>query len=113
MASSTTSLLRPGHASFLTYANKLERAGYSDASLDLVYDEIDELLRNNRFTDIDEILRETPVEDCSTKILLAILTATAPAKTVLAMRSEFFQRVKSILASRKESEPGLLDGLEQ
>ncbi|MBI3406914.1 MAG: hypothetical protein HY040_00975 [Planctomycetes bacterium] len=113
MAPSTTAVIKPGHASFIIFANKLDRSGHSDASLDLIYDEIDELLRAQRFADIDEILREAAVPNCSTDVLLAILTATAPAKSRLAARSDFFQQVKSVLDTRDEKEPGLLDGLEQ
>ncbi|MCI0643158.1 MAG: hypothetical protein L0Y72_18240 [Gemmataceae bacterium] len=105
-------LLKPGYGSFVTYANKLDRAGHNDASLDLIYDSVDELLRASQFEECNEILKGIEVESCSIDVLLAILTATAPARSQLKSRDQFFQLVKSFVERRGLQEPGLLDGLE-
>ncbi|MCI0377559.1 MAG: hypothetical protein L0215_08135 [Gemmataceae bacterium] len=105
-------LLKPGYGSFVTYANKLDQAGHSDASLDLIYDSVDELLRASQFEECDEILKGIEIEACSIDVHLAILTATAPARSQLRSRDHYFQQVKSLAERRGLQEPGLLDGLE-
>jgi hypothetical protein len=98
-------------AAFLERAVALEQSGVTDSSLDLIYDSVDELLRRGQFAMIDSVLCELDVARHSADILLALLTATAPARSHLASRKAFFRRVKQVVESRGEYERGLLRGL--
>lgn len=83
-----------------------------EAALDFLFENIDELLRENRNKEIDALLRRQNVEKLSTDILLGLLTATAPARTRLSARSEFYSRVKHELSVRNGFDVSILDGLE-
>lgn len=96
---------------FIRRAKDFEKAGHSDLALDIIYDEIDDLLRARRFALCTSILDGTDTAQCSADILLALLTATLPAKSELPTRLLFFQRVERELGQRHECEEGLLDGL--
>jgi hypothetical protein len=98
--------------SFIRRARRLDAQGRTDAALDLIYDSVDELLRSNQFPEIDAIVARVAVEDCSTDILLGLLTATLPARTKLLLRKHFFWAVDRNLKTRPEYEGGLLAGLE-
>lgn len=90
----------------------LEQRGQFDAALDVVYDAIDDLLCRGQFAIVDAVLAKLDPSACSVDILVALLTATAPAGAKLAGRKQFFQRVSQVLRARNECQPGLLDGLE-
>jgi hypothetical protein len=90
----------------------LESHGSIDGAIDLINDAIDELFRRGQFALCDYVLAETNPMNYSTDILLAILTATAAAKSRLEMRQRFFAASKKAIKARKEYELGLLDGLE-
>jgi len=100
-------------AGFVERARQLEQRGYPDTALDLIYDSVDELLRRGQFALCDSILSQVNVAECSVDVLMALLTATAPASANLATRGEFLRGVERVLENRGEYEPGLLDGLER
>lgn len=95
----------------VTKANRLYSDGFSEAALDLIYDDIDQLLRHHRFAECDYVLCCTDVASCSVDILLALLTATLPAKAKLSTRAAFLQHVEQSLRSRNENPDELLEGL--
>jgi len=97
---------------FIGRAGQLDRRGQTDAALDLIYDQIDTLLRSGDLPRIDAVLQRADVNSLSTDLLLGLLTATLPARTRLASRRGFFNRVEAVLRKRGDWEDGLLNGLE-
>lgn len=98
--------------SFVHRARRLASRGQIDSALDLIYDQIDELLLSSDFDRVDRTLSEASPDDLPLPILLAILTATLPAKGRLQARSAFFESVQRSLKERGEFEDELLVGLE-
>jgi len=98
--------------SFVRRSQRLDEQGRTDAALDLIYDSIDERLRNSQFPEIDTILAQLPTNELSTDILLGLLTATLPARRKLDARRTFYCEVENSLKQRGEYEDGLLTGLE-
>ena len=97
--------------SFIQRAQRLVCRGRVDAALDLVYDSIDALLRLGRYAAVDGILSSTAPVECSTDILLGLLTATLSARSKLHFRTKFFSDVSQVVTIRPEYEEGLLTGL--
>jgi hypothetical protein len=84
-----------------------------DAALDEVYDAVDALLYAGDWPAAEAVLRShSPVALVPTDKLLALLVATAPAKSRLPGRAAFLAEVRSALAARGEHEARLLEGLE-
>jgi hypothetical protein len=97
---------------FVDRARRLDATGRTDLALDLLYDAIDQMMRESRFEELDAIIVGLPVAECSLDVLLAVLTATLPARTRLASRPRLFSDVQSTLEQRGEFEERLLTGLE-
>jgi hypothetical protein len=97
---------------FVDRARRLDATGRTDLALDLLYDAIDQLLRESKFDELNAILCGLPIAECSLDLLLGFLTATLPARTKLPSRPQFFADVKAELQNRGEFEVGLLTGLE-
>jgi hypothetical protein len=98
--------------SLLARAQRLDASGHRDTALDLVYDSIDELMRQRNFLALDSLLAHTQVGDVSADLLLGLLTATLPARKSLPSRRRLFHEVERVLRVRGEYEQGLLTGLE-
>ena len=79
--------------------------------LDVLYAEIDGLLRVGKFDVLDAKLRVGLVDLLSTDELLTVLTATAPARDKLRERASFLARAEAEIVRRGEMGDGLLDGL--
>jgi hypothetical protein len=86
--------------------------GERDAALDLVYMQVDALLKDGRFDLVDSILKNTEIERLGTDLLLALLTTTLPARDKLVERGTFFERTERLLKRRGKWRPTLLAGLE-
>lgn len=99
-------------ARFLQQANHLDRRGHTDAALDIVFEQIDELLLDGEFAQVDRLLSDIVPAAYSADLLLGILTITLPAKHRLSQRQMFYQQVEQALVQRDEMEDGLLVGLE-
>jgi hypothetical protein len=99
-------------SSFLDRARRLGNVGQTDAALDIIFDQIDELLLSRDFARVDELLSTTLANDLSADLLLGILTATLPAKSHLVQRTTFYEQVEAALRERGELEDDLLVGLE-
>ena len=106
------SFLQTTAGSFLERANQLDKRGQTDAALDLIYDQVDALLRSGALARIDALLSGTDVRSLSPDVLLGLLTATLPARTKLRSRKAFFKKVETFLKSREDWENDLLTGLE-
>lgn len=103
---------RPPAESFFRRAVRLDKAGHIDASLDLIYDAVDELMQKGAFDCLDSILSKMRIDNVSVDILLGLLTSTLPGRSRLPSRPEFFRTVEQVLKKRGEYEEGLLTGLE-
>ena len=97
---------------FVERAVRLDKSGKTDAALDLIYDNVDSLLSNGKYEELDLMLKSVDADLLPTDILLGLLTATLPAKTKLPSRSNFFQLTEMQIKTRAEWEEGILTGLE-
>lgn len=100
------------HESFVARACRLDELQRTEAALDLIYDAVDQLMRDNELERLDSILAESPVDSLSVDILLGLLTATLLARSRLPSRGAFFNAVEQSLKRRGAYEQGLLTGLE-
>jgi hypothetical protein len=103
---------RPRLESPIIRARRLDEKGRTDAALDLIYDWVDEMLRNEKMVELDSALTKLSVADLSTDLLLGVLTATLPARNRLPSRSRLFAEIEKAIRNRGEYEEGLLTGLE-
>lgn len=99
-------------AAFLDLARRLDKSGQTDAALDIVFDQIDELLLAGKFSQVNRLFVDIATEVYSVELLLGILTVTLPAKNQLQDRAEFYKRTAQTLQSRGELQEGLLVGLD-
>lgn len=97
---------------FLDRARRLDKAGNTDAALDLIYESVNGKLSRGRFKDVDAVLQTTEPWSLSVDLMLGLLTSTLPARTKLPSRGTFFQKSEAAIKDRKEWEDGLLTGLE-
>jgi hypothetical protein len=97
--------------SFIERARRLDEMGNTDAALDLLYDAVDDLMRSGKFSELNAIIANLSVNDCSLDVLLGVLTATLPARRRLPARAKFYEQAAQIIKSRGEYEDGLLTGL--
>lgn len=81
-------------------------------SLDLVFEEIYDLVRDHEFAKIDAILDAVDVEMQTPEMLVGYLSASNPAKRYLAARVRFMERVeKKLRRDAHYDVDGLLRGL--
>lgn len=73
---------------------------------------VDFLLCNGRYGEVDDLLVERPVSDTDTDSIISLLTATLPAKSKLLHRKEYFASAQIVLGGRGEDVAGCLGGLE-
>ena len=82
-----------------------------EVKIDIIYDNIDELLCNNKFGLVDLLLETVDLNKLSTDALIGILSITSSASNKLPHRAFFFNRVKNLLNSKGEDVDALLRGL--
>ena len=80
----------------------------SDATLDMLYDGIDDLLSSGRFAFVDWILASLHL-DLPPDVWLALLTITLPAESKLPHRAEKLEKVRSMFRADADV---ILKGLE-
>ena len=93
-------------------AIELSRGGKQDESLDVIFDNIDEMLLRGEFEECDSVLSTMPVNQLSNAQLITVLTATLAAKIELQNRGNFVRQVHSVLESRDSDADLLVRGLE-
>ena len=109
----TRLVITPSRAgNFVEMANRLAEQGRVDAALDLIFARVDETFRRGDFFDCDHQLQHLAVGDYNTEVLLGLLTATLPARSLLPSRPDFYSRTEAEIFRRGEMEPGLLTGLD-
>lgn len=85
----------------------------NNAGIDGVFVGVDSLLRAGAFDSVNQILLTLPIEEIDTDLVLAFLTITAAARSLLPDRSHYFARAKELFIKRGEEDiEGLLVGLE-
>jgi hypothetical protein len=108
----STKATPPEPEDFLDRARRLDQRGRTDAALDIVYDQIDEMLLAGKVGEVDQRLANADTSRYSVDLLLALLTITLAAKPHLPSRAVFFTRADATLRARGEWEESLLVGLE-
>jgi len=83
-----------------------------DAAIDVIFDKIDQMLTDGKFTEVDDILREIDVEKMKMVYLIGFLTITYAAHSKLVERDIFFERVSGHLEKTEpERREAVLVGL--
>lgn len=98
----------PQVPTFINHANDLKNR---DKGLDLLYDNVDQLMKDGRFCYLNSLLYNLNAQNYSTDILIGLLVSTLPVKTKLSSRPDFLSRVKEILYWRGDWTSDLLTGL--
>lgn len=101
-------------ASFLAKLTVLVQDGQEDDAMRLIYSHFHALRRAGCYGDCDAILDELDERQLAPVLLVAVLTITAPVKSKLAQRTNFYNRAKqAILGVRgPETTERMLVGLE-
>lgn len=107
-----TPMVIAASAKWVDDAISLEAEGKKEESLDVIFDNFDELLLAGKFPECDSVLSSIPISLMSNAQLLTVLTATASAKQHLQFRNSFFSRTKQAITLRGDDAKGLLVGLE-
>ncbi len=97
---------------FVEMANRLAEQSRVDAALDLIFARVDEAFQRGDFSDCDHLLQHLTVGDFDTDVLLGLLTATLPGRSLLPSRPDFYSRTEAEIHRRGEMELGLLTGLD-
>ncbi len=79
--------------------------------LDRIFGNIDGLLLEGNFEEVNKTLSHLKIEQEPTTSLITYLTATFPAKDKLAYRSKFYENVELELKSRENYDPRFVQGL--
>jgi hypothetical protein len=80
------------------------------ALLDLVYDRVDELMREGAFAELNKMF--VFVKNTDVDFMLGLLTASLPRKSACPSRPAYFKNVAKLLKQRGETDPTILQGLE-
>ncbi|WP_146439815.1 hypothetical protein [Crateriforma conspicua] len=96
---------------YLDAAVQFEKMDDVRSALACVYRNARHRLRAGKLAELDADIKTFDVGSAGVDTMLAVLTATAPAKSKLPSRKRLFRRIKAELKSRGELDKGLLDGL--
>lgn len=83
-----------------------------DASIDRIYDGIDELLLRGNFINVDLILKSLDLDKHTNLELLAYATITLPARKKLTEREQYMKRLREKLRDRNVSQKEIDEMLE-
>jgi hypothetical protein len=92
-------------------ASFLDLLGHKDSALDVVYRNIDLILRQRHLEGLDCLFAQLDPRLLSTDLILAFLTATLPAKNSLPNRQSFVVNAQDALRRSGRLQPGMLEGL--
>ena len=106
------SSVRPASEAFVDHARRLDQLGQTDAALDLIFSQVDELLVAGDYQRVDVLLASVPANELSMDLLLGLLAVTLPARSRLTQRATFYSTVEMVLRERGHLKEGLLAGLE-
>lgn len=97
----------------LNEAKELDLKNKPHASLSLIYDTIEPLLRNGEFDYVNEFLNSIDVSDLSVNLILGILSVTYPAMHKLSGRKNLISRAEVRIKSLGRNVNSLLKELKQ
>lgn len=83
-----------------TWLNKVFAQPSDAAAIDVLFDKIDDMFKNDLFEEVDNLLQKLPVHDLPTSILCAFVSITYPARHKLPSRADFFEKAEKSLISR-------------
>lgn len=107
-----TAVSRARRTPWLEDLYKLSHCGADDEGADLIFDTIDDLLQERRFSQCDEALQAVDVERLTIALMVALLSITVSAKEVLRERANLADRIERRLRLvAPERLEGLLKGL--
>jgi hypothetical protein len=96
---------------YLDAAKEFEKLGDIRSAMAVVYRNTRYRIRDGQYSELDSDIGRFDPSTAKIDTLLAVLTATAPAKRMLPHRSRLYKQVRRTLKRRGEWEKGLLDGL--
>lgn len=97
---------------WINEAIDLANRGDVERSLDVIFDNIDEMLLSSKFDECSKLLEFLAVDRFTNEQLLTILTATLPAKALLPARAAFLAKVTTTISERGAEAADLLVGLD-
>ncbi len=104
------------HTIFLTRITELELKGnrYINETLDYVFSSIDDLLFDQKYSEVEKIFNLINMNDSSPLVLISLLTATDVWKTKIRGRKEFYKKVSDVVKKKYDRKKAneLLFGLE-
>jgi type III restriction enzyme len=89
---------------FFPQLEERSRAGKLDAALDLVFDTVDDMLLEGRFTQVNRLLECVPVAQLDPVILIGFLSITGAAREALHSRPALVAAVREALRERMTPE---------
>ncbi len=89
----------------------LERRGETGKSLDVVFQNLDEMLRNGEFREIDEWVGTLDPEGMTVQMALSVLVMTFPASHELENRKSFYDKAYRSISRKGRDAKGLIGGL--
>ena len=93
-------------------ALKLERRGKRTSAVTAIFISINELMKEKKFSTINDFLKSLDATDYSLSILEGILSITRPISSHLSARNKFLQDVRAEVTSCGEDPDEALRGLE-
>ena len=109
MADITTSI--SAVPAWMADALDTDSRGESSLALDMIFRQVDQLLRDGKFPEVDRVLQAAPIEGTSLTVLLGLLSITLPASQYLPSRDSFFEQVWRACVNRGRNADKLLGGL--
>ena len=88
------------------------RREWTCKQLDELYDSVDDLLRENKFDEVDQMLQDVNLRQAGVIKMIGYLTITFPVRSALAYRSKFYEAVRQELIALGRNADALLKGLE-
>lgn len=87
---------------------------FDEASLDMFYDNIDQLVIDKKFDELDRGMENIDVSETPLIMILSYLTITLPVRNQLKNRKDLYERTFQMLVEKKKSSQeiyGKLQGL--
>jgi hypothetical protein len=93
----------------------LLQSGHTDPTIDIIFENMNDLLIEGKFSDVEKIYKDLPVKNCDTTILISFLTTRIWCWLDLTdLGLDFYTRCKEVLVSRNTPDlDSLLLGLDR
>jgi hypothetical protein len=87
---------------------ELAKINKNDLGMDLLFDNVDEMLCDGKFKEVDDLLETMDLSILNTTLLIGLLSITSAAKNKLKNRASLVQRIEEIF---KVTDPERVDRL--